>query len=166
MLSKNVLLNWYSSMKKTKKNSNNFWDRTLTLKVKFLHFLTLFDTSPLHQFSKFNNFLWVYWFLVSNFVFPEFKLHNQYCHMPAMSWLAMSQLFSSLLTKFENILFSLRSLPVLESLCCIVIFYRLETLFFNLRLGEASARKVFFKFSANFICILISDLLQYFWFST
>jgi hypothetical protein len=38
---------------------------------------------PLTQFSKFNNFLWVYWFLgknLSNFVPPVWKLHNPYCH--------------------------------------------------------------------------------------
>ena len=37
MLSKNLLLNWYSSMKK---DSNDFWHRKLTLKVKLRHFLT------------------------------------------------------------------------------------------------------------------------------
>ena len=45
-----------------------------------LHFL---DTSPLTQFSKFDNFLWVCWFLgenLSNFVPPVWKLHNAYCH--------------------------------------------------------------------------------------
>ena len=39
----------------------------MTLKVKFWHFLT----SPLTQFSKFNYFIWVRWFLgknLSNFV--------------------------------------------------------------------------------------------------
>ena len=38
---------------------------------------------PLIQFSKLNNFLWVYWFLrknLSNFVPPVWKLHNPYCH--------------------------------------------------------------------------------------
>ena len=38
---------------------------------------------PLTQFSKFNNFLWVCWFLgknLSNFVPPVWKLHNPYCH--------------------------------------------------------------------------------------
>ena len=37
---------------------------------------------PLIQFSKFNNFLWVCWFLaknLSNFVPPVWKLHNPYC---------------------------------------------------------------------------------------
>ena len=35
------------------------------------------------QISKFNNFLWVYWFLgknISNFVSPVWTLHNPYCH--------------------------------------------------------------------------------------
>ena len=35
------------------------------------------------QFSKFNNFLWVCWFLgnnLLNFVSPDLKLHNRYCH--------------------------------------------------------------------------------------
>ena len=39
--------------------------------------------APLTQFSKFNNFLWVCWFLdknLSNFVPPVWKLHNPYCH--------------------------------------------------------------------------------------
>ena len=58
---KNMSLNWNSSMKKKiEKDSDNFWHRKLALKVKFWHF---FDTSPLTQFSKFNNFLWVCWFL-------------------------------------------------------------------------------------------------------
>ena len=35
------------------------------------------------QFSKFDNFLWVCWFLgknLSNFISPVWKLHNLYCH--------------------------------------------------------------------------------------
>ena len=38
---------------------------------------------PLIQFSKFNYFLWVCWFLgknLFNFVPPVWKLHNPYCH--------------------------------------------------------------------------------------
>ena len=38
---------------------------------------------PLTQFSKFNHFVWVCWFLgknLSNFVPPVWKLHNPYCH--------------------------------------------------------------------------------------
>ena len=41
MLSKNVLLYSYSSMKKRiEKDSDDFWQRKLTLKVQFWHFLT------------------------------------------------------------------------------------------------------------------------------
>ena len=70
--------------KKIEKDSDNFWYRKLTLKVKRLGDFALFDTSPLTQFSKFNNFLWVCWFLgknLSNFVPPVWKLHNPYCHI-------------------------------------------------------------------------------------
>ena len=45
--------------------------------------LVLFATFPLIQFSKFNNFLWVCWFLgknLSNFITPVWKLQNMYCH--------------------------------------------------------------------------------------
>ena len=58
-ITKNLLLNWYSLMKKKiEKDSDDFWQRKLTLKVKFFDF----DTTPLHQFSKFNSFLSVCWF--------------------------------------------------------------------------------------------------------
>ena len=43
--------------------------------------VALFDTSTLHQFSKFNHFLRVCWFLfknLSNFVSPAWKLDNPY----------------------------------------------------------------------------------------
>ena len=69
--------------KKIEKDSDNFWYRKLTLKVGRLGDFALFDTSPLVQFSKFKNFLWVCWFLgknLSNFVPPVWKLHNPYCH--------------------------------------------------------------------------------------
>ena len=69
--------------KKIEKDSDNFWYRKLTLKVGRLGDFALFDTSPLTQFSKFHNFLWVCWFLgknLSNFVPPACKLHNPYCH--------------------------------------------------------------------------------------
>ena len=39
--------------------------------------------TPLHQFSKFNNFLLVCWFLgksLSNFVSSDLTLYNWYCH--------------------------------------------------------------------------------------
>ena len=47
--------------KKIEKDSDNFWYRKLTLKVGRLGDFALFDTSPLVQFSKFKNFLWVCW---------------------------------------------------------------------------------------------------------
>ena len=51
------------------------WERFgwfLTQKIDFeSQILALFDTSPLHQFSKFNNFL-------STFVPPTWKLNNLY----------------------------------------------------------------------------------------
>ena len=62
------------------------WQRFRWFLTK-IHFgnqiLALFDTSPLHQFSKFNNFLWVCWFLgknISDFVPPTWKLDNPYYH--------------------------------------------------------------------------------------
>ena len=69
--------------KKNEKDSDNFWYKKLTLKVKRLGDFALFDTSLLSQFSKFNNFPWVCWLLgknLSNFVPPAWKLHNPYCH--------------------------------------------------------------------------------------
>ena len=56
----------------------------MTKKIDFeSQILALFDSSPLIQNSKFNDFLWVCWFLrkiLSNFVTPAWKLHNLYCH--------------------------------------------------------------------------------------
>ena len=85
MLSKNVnnrkcapkliLFNW----KKMRKIPMIF-DIEINFESQILAF---FDTSPLHLFSKFNNILWVCWFLgknISNFVHPAWKLVNLYCH--------------------------------------------------------------------------------------
>ena len=55
-ITKNMLLNSYPSMKKTQKDSDDFWSTKLTLKGQIL---ALFDSSPLHQFAKFNEFLWL-----------------------------------------------------------------------------------------------------------
>ena len=52
------------------------WHLQITLLSKMM-------PSPLTQFSKFNHFLWVCWFLgrnLSNFVPPVWKLYNLYCH--------------------------------------------------------------------------------------
>ena len=46
--------------------------------------MPIFDSSSLHQFSKFKNFLLVFGFLgknLSNFSSPIWKLHNPYCHL-------------------------------------------------------------------------------------
>ena len=53
-----------------------------------LKWCPIFDSSPVHQFSKFNNFLWACWFLgknISNFVSLDLKLHNRYCHNDAVA---------------------------------------------------------------------------------
>ena len=45
--------------------------------------------SPVVQFSKFQNFLWVCWFLgknLSNLIYPVWKLHNPYCHKNHTIW--------------------------------------------------------------------------------
>ena len=82
--------------KKIWKNSNNFWHRKFTLKVKRLGDFALFDSSPLTQFSKSDNFLWLYWFLgknLSNFDLSNWKtpqpilpycknLHNEFKNYP------------------------------------------------------------------------------------
>ena len=76
----NLVLSWYSSMKKNWERFRWFLNRKLT-------FLAHFDTSPLHQFSKSNNFLWVCWFLcknLSNFQPPTWKLNNPYYHTAHM----------------------------------------------------------------------------------
>ena len=62
-----------------------FFDN-INLILKLLYFLKwcpIFGSLPLHQFSKFKNFLWVCWWLgknLSNFIYPVWKLHNPYCH--------------------------------------------------------------------------------------
>ena len=66
--------------KKIEKDSDDSWHRKLPLKVKVM---ALFDGLQLIQNSKFDNFLWVCWFLsknLSNFIPPVWKLHTPYCH--------------------------------------------------------------------------------------
>ena len=77
-----MVLNWYSSIKKMRKILMIFDIQTWLWKSIF----GAFDTSPSHQFSKFNTFLWVCWFLnknLSNFFFFFLKLHNPYFHTNA-----------------------------------------------------------------------------------
>ena len=76
----NMLLHWYSSIKKIQKDSDDFWNWKLTLKVKFCYFLT----AP--HYSNFQNLVISFeygWFLaknLSNFVSLPWKLHNRECH--------------------------------------------------------------------------------------
>ena len=79
---KRGIQNWKDFCLKINIPKGNFW--FFDIKIDFeSQNLALFDTSPLTQFSKFNNFLWVCWFLgknLSNFVYPAWKLDNPYCH--------------------------------------------------------------------------------------
>ena len=87
-------VDYFFSCKKIEKDSDNFWQRKLTLKVKRLGDFALFDTFPLTQFSKFDNFLWVRWFLgknLPNFVPPVWKVHNPYCHSSQITGSASSR---------------------------------------------------------------------------
>ena len=63
----------------------------------FLKWCPIFDTSPLTQFWKFNNFLWVCWFLaknLSNFLPTIWKLHNLYCYSMYVSFYVIILNFS------------------------------------------------------------------------
>ena len=54
-ITKNVLLHSHLfNEKKNQKDPDDFWNRKLTLKVRFQHFLT---PPPLHQFAKFNDLI-------------------------------------------------------------------------------------------------------------
>ena len=65
-----------------------YWHFLITSIFRSLYSLKwcpVFDTFPLIQFSKFNNFLWVCWFLgkkLFDFVPLVWKLNNPYCHNP------------------------------------------------------------------------------------
>ena len=59
-----------------------FLIKSIFKSLYFLKWCPIFDTS-LHQFSKFNNLLWVCWFIgknISNFELPAWKFNNPYCH--------------------------------------------------------------------------------------
>ena len=91
--------------KKIEKDSDNFWSRKLTLKVKFWSNFGTFDTSQLIQFSKFKNFLWVCWFLgknLSNFIPPVWKLHKPYCHCGESNYGNESRLYKLKIVKIFN----------------------------------------------------------------
>ena len=82
-------------------SKENYWISRLWLKgrcqrVPKFDFQSQFSMSKIIWiFLKFNNFLWLYWFLgknLSNFVPPIWKLHNPYCHTYAHQKL-MPQIF-------------------------------------------------------------------------
>ena len=104
-ITKNVLLNWYSSMKKKLRKIWMIFDIENWLwKSNFGTFWHLSITSIL----KFNHFLWVCWFLgknLSNFVSPVGKLHNPYCHNAQLEIQILIWLYSrsSQLFIFDNI---------------------------------------------------------------
>ena len=82
-------INWYSIEYQFRSTFFCYWHFLITsIEFKSLYFLKwcpIFDTSPLHQFSKFNNFLWVCSFLgknLSNFVHPAWKIDNPYYYSP------------------------------------------------------------------------------------
>ena len=76
-----------SSNVKNKKCAPKFlqWKKLRKIPMIFQRqILALFDTSSIHQFTKFNKFLRTCWFLAKknfyNFVPLPWKLHNPYCH--------------------------------------------------------------------------------------
>ena len=75
-ITKNVLLNWYSSMKKKMRKIWMIFDIENWLwKSNFVTFWQL-AVNP-----KFNNFLWVFWFLGKtffNFITPAWQLNSPY----------------------------------------------------------------------------------------
>ena len=84
----------YSSMKKKWERFRGF----LMWKIDFeSQILATFDTSPLHQFAKFNNFLLVCWFLdknLSNFVSPAWKFDNPHYHNDEVAFFLFIYFFS------------------------------------------------------------------------
>ena len=80
-LTKNVLLNWYSSMKKKmRKMRMIFWHKKFTLKVKFWHFGTAYYTNLQNSIISFEYVCWLLVKTLSNFVSLPWKIHNPYCH--------------------------------------------------------------------------------------
>ena len=77
----------FFSLKNTNLGANflslTFLISSMFKSLYFLKWCPVFDSSPLLQVSKFNNFFWVCWFLtknLSNLVSLPWKLHNRYCH--------------------------------------------------------------------------------------
>ena len=73
--------------------------------------------SPLTQFSKSNNFLWVCWFLgknLSNFVPSVWRLHNPYCHNACLWFYARNQVMCQSWSKLKNCVESFFVLHIAE----------------------------------------------------
>ena len=132
------------------------------LKLWFLKLLR----PPLIQFSKFNNFLWVCWFLgknLSNFVPLVWKLQNPYCHkskcFPLKIMVTKTQMM--VITKLQHIIIlkhmSKRTL-FLTNTFNVAMFYIIDYIFvkqFRLILQRTNQMKVvlvFTKFSSLVFC--------------
>ena len=82
MLSKNVNNKKYApnfvffNKTQNQKDSDDFWRRKLTLKVRFWHFLT----PSLNKIQWFHLTSWVLAKNLSNLVSLPWKLYNRYCH--------------------------------------------------------------------------------------
>ena len=78
-----LLRPWQYELSSFQAHIFNYWYSLITWIFQSLYFLKwcpIFDTSPIYQFSKFNNFIWVRWFLcknLPNFVSLVLKLHNR-----------------------------------------------------------------------------------------
>ena len=89
--------------------------------------LALFDSSPLIQNSKFNNFLWACWFLgknLSNLVSLVWKLHNLHCHNER-SWIILLEesRWSQNSFTVKKVNFA-RTLKDAKLICSIISFWR------------------------------------------
>ena len=67
--------------KKIEKDSDDFWHRKLTLKVKFWHFLTARHYSNSPNLAISFDYSWFLAKNLSNFVSLPWKRHNRYCHI-------------------------------------------------------------------------------------
>ena len=79
-ITKNLLLNWYSSMKKTQ---NDFWYKRLFLKVRFRHFLGPMGTSLKFKSKKYvyftDFFAKIYSLLTLGRKTPPLRSHYRHC---------------------------------------------------------------------------------------
>ena len=66
--------------KKNQKDSDDFWHRKLTLKVKFWYFLTAPHYSNFQNLGISFEYSWFLAETLSNFVSLPWKLHNRECH--------------------------------------------------------------------------------------